>query len=300
MKSLCIFLLAFCLHGVGFAAAPSSSDEVTTHTGTGKTSEGACKAAQQLASGNGAAGGECRCQFNGRVHICMSDSRVAQGGAPAAVIEFTPVKPGARVVKAASARPPQCDELIKYRDTSLVGDIDSAIRGFTAARDSLEVLRPLRQELNRAKLVHPTVDVAHKLTLELKATANLLSDLIGMTTVADGAAKAATGFAAVVLSKGSEGSVAFLTGEINSWLRAEAFGLIPLIGTTLKTFYNLHENLDAMAKNEAESKATIDSIDRNVAQLERLFRKQEALLNDARTQAKLVNKVKADIDRKCG
>lgn len=296
MKSISVILLACCIHTLAFGA-----EEVTTHRGTGKTSEIACQAARQLASGEGVGAGECRCQFNGRVHICMSDSVIAHGGAKApVVVEFTPVKPGSRVVKQQTARPKQCDDLIRYRDTSLVGDIDSAIRGFTAARDSLEVLRPLRQELNRARLVNPTIDMAHKLTLEVKTTANLIQDVLGMTTVAEGTAAATTGLTAVLLSKGTEGGTALLTGEINSWLIAEATALVPGIGPTLKAFYNLHENLDAIAKNEAESKATIDTIDRNVAQLERLFRKQESLLNDSRTQARLVNKVKAEIDRKCG
>lgn len=296
MKSISVILFACCVHGLAFGA-----EEATTHRGTGKTSEIACQAARQLASSEGIAAGECRCQFNGRVHICMSDSVIGHGGAKGPIaIEFTPVKPGKRVIKPQTTRPKQCDDLIRYRDTSLVSDIDSAIRGYAAARDSLDVLRPLRQELNRARLVHPTIDLAHKLTLEVKTSANLIQDMLGMSTVAGAAANATTGLTAALLSSKTEGSVALMTGEINSWLIAEATALVPGIGPTLKMFYNLHENLDAIASNEVESKATIDTIDRNVAQLERLFRKQEALLNDSRTQAKLINKVKAEIDRKCG
>lgn len=300
MKFLHTFAFVLFLSSVGFASA-AREDEVTTHTGTGKTSETACKAARQLASGDGVTGGECRCQFNGRVHICMSDSIVAHDGSRAvSVVEFTPIKPGARVVKAKPSRPAQCDDLVKYRDTDLVSDIDAAMKRFTAARDSLDVLRPLRQEVKRAKLLNPTVDAAHKLTLELKRSANLVSDLLGMMPAAEAAAKGARGFAAIALSKNTERNVAFsMTGEVDSWLAAEIIGMVPTIGSGLKAFYNFADNSAAIEMNQAESSATIDAIDRNLAQVERLLQKQEALLNDSRTQTKLINKVKADIDLKC-
>ena len=275
----------------------AAADEVTTHRGRAKTQNDACSVAQQLASADGGEASACECEQQGNGFSCTANSTLTRG---VTVVTFQPVKPAARIApQPPRVRPPQCMALIEYRDTALRADLDKALRRNTAAQKSLDILRPLAVEVSRAKLLHPTVDLAHRLVLTLKTSSDLIADLFDMVPGMGEAKSAATGFAAAVLSQEAELGGAMLTNELDSYVATQAMMLVPTIGPALKASRNFVQNQTETANNEAESRETIASIDRQVTRLEQLLKQQQSLLRSAQTQATLINQIKNDIDRAC-
>jgi hypothetical protein len=196
-------------------------------------------------------------------------------------------------------KPANCSALVKYRDTQLAKDLGFAIKNYKAASQSLELIAPLKKEVLEQKAKLPSVDTALKLTLALKTAANAIGDILGLSPVTETVTASAGKFAAVVLSKQTDLNVAVLTDDVDSWVQAEALGLIPGIGSALKASYNLYGNLTALKQAELDGKTVVLENAKNIESLEKLLRKQEAMLKSSDWRIKMVNEARAAIDQTC-
>jgi hypothetical protein len=215
-------------------------------------------------------------------------STVSKAGDPA-----KPTKPESKT------KPANCAALVKYRDTQLAKDFEFAIKHYKAASQSLEVLAPLKKEVLEQKAKLPTVDTALKLTLALKTAANAIGDILGLSPVTETVTATTGKFAAIVLSKQTGLNLAVLTDDVDSWVQAEALGLIPGIGSALKASYNLYDNLTALKQAELDGKTVVLENAKNIDALEKLLRQQEAMLKNSHWQIKVVNEARAVIDQTC-
>ncbi len=196
-------------------------------------------------------------------------------------------------------KPANCAALVKYRDTQLAKDFEFAIKHYKAASQSLEVLGPLKKEILEQKANLPSVDTALKLTLALKTAANAIGDILGLSPVTQTVTTTTGKFAAIVLSKQTDLNLAVLTDGVDSWVQAEALGLIPGIGSALKASYNLYDNLTALKQAELDGKTVVLENAKNIEGLEKLLRQQEAMLKNSNWQIKVVNEARAVIDQTC-
>lgn len=196
-------------------------------------------------------------------------------------------------------KPANCAALVKYRDTQLAKDFEFAIKHYTAASQSLDVLGPLKKEVLEQKASLPSVDTALKLTLALKTAANSIGDILGLSPVTQTVTTTTGKFAAIVLSKQTDLNIAVLTDGVDSWVQAEALGLIPGIGSALKASYNLYDNLTALKQAELDGKTVVLENAKNIEALEKLLRQQEAMLKNSHWQMKVVNEARALIDQTC-
>jgi hypothetical protein len=194
-------------------------------------------------------------------------------------------------------KPANCAALVKYRDTQLAKDFEFAIKHYKAASQSLEVLGPLKKEVLEQKANLPSVDTALKLTLALKTAANAIGDILGLSPVTQTVTTTTGKFAAIVLSKQTDLNLAVLTDGVDSWVQAEALGLIPGIGSALKASYNLYDNLTALKQAELDGKTVVLENAKNIEGLEKLLRQQEAMLKNSNWQIKVVNEARAVIDQ---
>lgn len=196
-------------------------------------------------------------------------------------------------------KPANCAALVKYRDTQLAKDFEFAIKHYKAASQSLEVLGPLKKEVLEQKANLPSVDTALKLTLALKTAANAIGDILGLSPVTQTVTTTTGKFAAIVLSKQTDLNLAVLTDGVDSWVQAEALGLIPGIGSALKASYNLYDNLTALKQAELDGKTVVLENAKNIEGLEKLLRQQETMLKNSNWQIKVVNEARAVIDQTC-
>ncbi len=269
----------------------------TQHTGTGLSREKACILAQSKASMGGQTAGECACKIRGNnIHVC--DSASTKPGAriastPPLTLESRPQPPKVQ------PRPAQCGTMVKYRDTKLADDLNEAIKHYSAASKSLELLTPIKQQSIRLQKGQPLFNDAYKLMLSLKTAATAIGDIMGLLPGTGMAVKTATGFAGKILSSQAELSVSVLTGEVDSWVATEALGLVPGLGAGLKAAYNFGENLNALKDADEEGRAILIGINQHVSGLERLIRKQDELLKANNFYLKMLNLVKNDIDAMC-
>ncbi len=201
--------------------------------------------------------------------------------------------------QAKPTKPANCAGLVKYRDTQLAKDFEFAIRHYKAASQSLELIAPLKKEVLEQKAKLPSVDTALKLTLALKTAANAIGDILGLSPVTQTVTTTTGKFAAVVLSKQTDLNVAVLTDDVDSWVQAEALGLIPGIGSALKASYNLYGNLTALKQAELDGKTVVLENAKNIESLEKLLRQQEAMLKSSDWRIKMVNEARAAIDQTC-
>lgn len=199
----------------------------------------------------------------------------------------------------AAAKPANCATLLKVRDTTLAQDVGYAISRYTAATKSLEVLAPLKREALEQLKTSPKVDAAIKLSLALKTAANAVGDILGISPATEAASASATGFAGIVLSKQTDLSLATLSGDLDSWVKAEALAMVPVIGAGLKATYNFYGNLQALKEADLDGKTIAAENARNIATLENLLHKQEALLKDSDWRVKMINEARATIDKRC-
>ena len=197
-------------------------------------------------------------------------------------------------------KPANCATLVKYRDTQLAKDFEFAIKHYKAASQSLERLAPLKKEVLEQQANLPTVDKALKLTLALKTAANAIGDILRLSPVTETVVTATAGkFASIVLSEQTDLNLAVLTDDVDSWVQAEALALIPGIGSALKASYNLLDNLTALKQAELDGKTVVLENARHIESLEKLLRKQEAMLKSNDWRIKMVNEARAVIDQTC-
>lgn len=253
----------------------------------------ACERAQVKVERDGHVSGSCQCE-QPAAWVCRVSSTQELKAPTSKPIEVAKPAPTESKPKKAS-----CIALIKYRDTQLVQDFDFAIKHYTAASESLMLLAPLKEQAQDQKAMLPKIDVAIKLSLALQTAANAISDIMGLAPVVKSFPVLAEKFTAEGLTKVADLSVAAITDELNSWLRAEALGLVPVAGSALKATSHFYDNIKALQAAELDGKAIAEENLQNVNNLEKILHKQEAMLKNSEWQKRMLNAVRADIDRTC-
>lgn len=226
-----------------------------------------------------------------------------------------PLTPTKTTVKAQTTKEPvspskaHCVELLKYRDTKLVTDLDRVSKQYLAATKSLALLAPIKRESAELRKKNTTVDIAYKLTLTLKTAADSIGDILLLLPSTGTALKGAKGFSEFILRASDVVDSSSIQVEMaqeasflpntSKYMATELARKIPGIGDALMAAYHLADNVKSLKDADEEGGKILDLLDQNILSLEKIILQREALLKSSSFKIEMINKEKNDIDKIC-
>ena len=204
----------------------------------------------------------------------------------------------------AQAKSPQCAELVRYRDTRLLADYDTAARQQTAANRSLEVLKGVKAEAQKLRAKQPTVNDAYQLTLSLRTAANTVASILRLdpaTGALLGTAKTAGGWAGKVLkaSEVTSFAAALTENSLAEHLLTEAVADASMLGAALAGAYALAKEIAEQKDAYGDGQQILAMLDDNLKRLEGQVARVDNKLKAASFRLESVNRVRANIDTLC-
>lgn len=213
---------------------------------------------------------------------------------------------GAKIGSAGVHVPNGCVALVKYRDTTLVNDFDSAVKRYLTLHkgQSLEFINQLKAESQAARKRSAVITDVYKLTLALKTTSQAIGDIVKVDPVSGAViegAMSAGDWTSRVLRTGKAISTAktLSPDEVYTWTLNHAASKVPGIGPALQAAYNLSSNIIELHKVDKDGRNALDVLDKSIAQLEKSIRKFEAKMEESEFRLQWINAYKNAIDLEC-
>ena len=286
-------MIVICLFSLSAYAADNPANAARTTRGVGSSDTEACNMSQTMAGIRDPSNFVCGvCEVVGGTHAC----EYTTGAGPSTT----------------TTRPPQCGEMIRYRDTQLAGALKridfSGVSRKSLLRTSqtLANLQLIKKQSLEARKNQTLVNAGFQIVLILQLQAKVFQDVMkilpGVSTTATTIDKIADIVNKVAFGQGMVNALGSSDGEFEAWGFMYAVKKVPTFGPALAAVYDAGRGLQKIKDQSAESDQILGIMDAAVVQ----FEKQIILLESELKSRKkdnldvvMINEIKNNIDSVC-
>lgn len=205
----------------------------------------------------------------------------------------------------------QCPDLVRYRDTQLATALAPAferLRHKNASRtsDVLVELEKIKKESLAARKFQNRLDVAYRLTLAAKLSADVFGDIVKIVPGTVPAATASETIRVWIERIAAGSSVISALGkgdrEFETWAFMRSVKKVPGFGPALAAVHDMYEGLGALKDQKKEAELILDVLDANISRLELQIRKVDAelaMLRASNFDVALINDIQNGIASAC-